>query len=67
MKQSELRQIIKEEIFKAVNESPNIDIINRSLNILDKAADAVIKNPTGNITEFANTVKKYTADIRKSL
>ncbi len=67
MKKSELKQIIREEISKTLNESPNLDMINRSLNLLDKAADMAIKNPTGNITELANIVKKYTADIRKSL
>jgi len=67
MKKSELKQIIREEITKTLNESPNLDMINRSLNLLDKAADMAIKNPTGNITELANIVKKYTADIRKSL
>lgn len=67
MKKSELKQIIKEEITKTLNESPNLDMINRSLNLLDKAADIAIKNPTGNITVLANIIKKYTADIRDSL
>ncbi len=67
MKKSELQQIIKEEITKTLNESPNLDMINRSLNLLDKAADIAIKNPTGNITELANIIKRYTADIRNSL
>jgi len=66
MKKSELKQIIKEEIIKDLNES-NLDMISRSLNLLDKAADMAIKNPTGDVTELANIVKKYTADIRKSL
>jgi hypothetical protein len=66
MKKSELKQIIKEEITKNLNES-NLDMISRSLNLLDKAADMAIKNPTGDVTELANIVKKYTADIRKSL
>jgi len=39
MKKSELKQIIKEEIAKTLNESPNLDMINRSLNLLDKAAE----------------------------
>jgi hypothetical protein len=67
MKKSELQQIIKEEIAKTLNESPNLDMINRSLNLLDKAADIAIKNPTGDITKLANIIKKYTADIRNSL
>jgi hypothetical protein len=66
MKKSELKQIIKEEITKNLNES-NLDMISRSLNLLDKAADMAIKNPTGDVTELANIVKKYTANIRKSL
>jgi hypothetical protein len=67
MKKSELQQIIREEISKTLNESPNLDMINRSLNILDKAADMAIKNPTGDVVELANIVKKYTDYIRKSL
>jgi hypothetical protein len=68
MKLTELKQNIKEEIVKTLlNETPNLDVINRSLNLLDKAADMAIKNPTGNIIELANVIKKYTANIRKSL
>jgi len=67
VKKSELQQIVKEEITKTLNESPNLDMINRSLNLLDKAADMAIKSPTGNIIELANLIKRYTADIRKSL
>ena len=67
MKKSELQQIIREEISKTLNESPNLDMINRSLDILDKAADMAIKNPTGDVVELANIVKKYTDYIRKSL
>jgi hypothetical protein len=67
MKKSELQQIIREEISKTLNESPNLDMINRSLNILNKAADMAIKNPTGDVVELANIVKKYTDYIRKSL
>lgn len=67
MKKPELQQIIREEISKTLNESPNLDMINRSLNILDKAADMAIKNPTGDVVELANIVKKYTDYIRKSL
>ena len=66
MKITEFRKLIREEITKNLNES-NLDMISRSLNLLDKAADMAIKNPTGDITELANIVKKYTADIRKSL
>jgi hypothetical protein len=65
MKKSELKQIIKEEISKTLNESPNIDMINRSLNILDKAADMAIKNPTGDIIELSNIIKKHITFIRK--
>ena len=36
------------------------DMINRSLNLLDKAADMAIKNPTGDVTKLANIIKKYT-------
>jgi hypothetical protein len=67
MKKSELQQLIKEEITKTLNESPNLDMINRSLKLIDKAADMAIENPTGNITVLANIIKKYTADIRDSL
>jgi hypothetical protein len=66
MKITEFRKLIREEITKNLNES-NLDMISRSLNLLDKAADMAIKNPTGDVTELANIVKKYTADIRKSL
>jgi hypothetical protein len=67
MKKSELKQIIKEEIQKSLNEGPNIDIINRSLNLLDKAADMAAKNPQGNVVELAKIIKKYTQEIRQSL
>jgi hypothetical protein len=66
MKKSELQQIIREEISGVMNEG-NLDIISRSLNILDKVADMAIKNPTGDVVELANIVKKHTAYIRKSL
>ena len=67
MKKSELQQIIREEITKTLNESPNLDMISRSLNLLDKAADMAIKNPAGDVVQFAKIVKKYIDDIRKSL
>jgi hypothetical protein len=77
MKKSELKQItrieykgkeyyIREEIIGIMNEG-NLDIISRSLNILDKAADMAIKNPAGDVVQFAKIVKKYIDDIRKSL
>lgn len=67
MKKSELKQIIKEQIKDSLNEGANIDIINRSLNLLDKAADMAAKNPQGNVVELAKIIKKYTKEIRKSL
>jgi hypothetical protein len=63
MKKSELQQIIREEISKTLNESPNLDMINRSLNILDKAADMAIKNPTekmkGRPKQIDDTIPEY--------
>lgn len=67
MKKSELKQIIKEEIQSSLNEGANIDVINRSLNLLDKAADMAAKNPQGNVGELAKIIKQYTKDIRQSL
>lgn len=67
MKKSELKQIIKEQIKSSVNEGTNIDIVNRSLNLLDKAADMATKNPEGNVVELAKIIKKYTQEIRQSL
>jgi hypothetical protein len=67
MKKSELRQIIKEEIEKTLNETSNLDMINRSLNLLDKAASMSIKNPTGNVVELAKIIQKYVTDIRNFL
>ena len=67
MKKSELKQIIKEQIKDSLNEGANIDIINRSLNLLDKAADMAAKNPQGNVVELAKIIKKYTKEIRQSL
>ena len=67
MKKSELRQLIKEEIQQALKESRNPDIVDRSLNLLDKAADNAIKNPTGNVVALGKIIKRYVDDIRKSL
>ena len=67
MKKSELQQIIREEIKKTLNEGPNMDMVNRSLSLLDKAADMAIKNPTGDVTKLANIIKKYTKDIRDNM
>jgi hypothetical protein len=49
------------------DENLNIDVVNRSLNLLDKAADMAIKNPKGNIVALGNIIKQYVNDIRKSL
>ena len=67
MKKIELQQIIREEIQKTLNEGPNMDMVNRSLSLLDKAADMAIKNPTGDVTKLANIIKKYTKDIRDNM
>ena len=67
MKKSELQQIIREEIQHTLKERRNPDIVERSLNLLDKAADNAIKNPTGNIVALGNIIKRYVDDIRKSL
>lgn len=67
MKKSELKQIIKEQIKSSVNEGTNIDMIKRSLNLLDKAADMAAKNPQGDVGELAKIIKKYTQEIRQSL
>ena len=44
-----------------------MDMVNRSLSLLDKAADMAIKNPTGDVTKLANIIKKYTKDIRDNM
>ena len=67
MKKIELQQIIREEIQKTLNEGPNMDMVNRSLNLLDKLADMAIKNPTGDVTELANIIKKHTKLIRDNI
>ena len=67
MKKEELKRAIRAEIQKILNENLNIDIVNRSLNLLDKAADMAIKNPTGNVIELAKIVKKLTGDIKNNI
>ena len=67
MKKLELQQVIREEIKKTLNEGPNMDMVNRSLNLLDKLADMAIKNPTGDVTELANIIKKHTKLIRDNI
>ena len=67
MKKSELKQLIREEIQNTLNEGPNVDVIKRSLNLIDKAADMAIKNPTGDVVALGNIIKRYVDDIRKSL
>jgi hypothetical protein len=67
MKKSELRQIIREEIQHTLKERRNPDIVDRSLNLLYKAADNAIKNPKGNIVTLGRIIKRYVDDIRKSL
>lgn len=52
---------------KNLDEASNNDMIDRSLNLLDAAADMAIKNPKGNVTELANIIKKYVKDTRKYL
>jgi hypothetical protein len=49
------------------NEAINIDITNRNLDLLDKAADMAIKNPKGNVVELAKIIKKYVIGIRNSI
>jgi len=67
MKKSELQQLIREEIQHTLKERRNPYIVDRSLNLLDKAADWAIKNPTGNIVALAKIIKRYVDDIRKSM
>ena len=54
------------EIQHTLKES-NMDMVNRSLSLLDKAADMAIKNPTGDVTELAKIVKKYVGDIKNNM
>ena len=67
MKKEELKKVITEELQKSMNKNNNIDIVNRSLNLLDKAADMAIKNPTGDVIELAKIVKKYVGDIKNNI
>ena len=67
MKKLELRQIIKEEVSKMLSEGPNMDMVNRSLDLLNKAADMAIRNPTGNMTELAKIIKQHTKLIRDNI
>ena len=67
MKKSELQQIIREEVKKTLNEGPNMDMVNRSLDLLDKAADMAIKNPTGDVTELAKIIKMHTKIVRGNI
>jgi len=67
MKNLELKQLIKEEVRKTLNEGPNMDMVNRSLNLIDKAADMAIKNPTGDVTKLAKIIKKYTQLVRDNI
>ena len=67
MKKSELQQTIREEIEKTLNEGPNMDMVNRSLDLLDKAADMAIKNPTGDVTQLAKIIKMHTKIVRGNI
>jgi hypothetical protein len=67
MKKSELQQTIREEVKKTLNEGPNMDMVNRSLDLLDKAADMAIKNPTGDVTELAKIIKMHTKIVRGNI
>jgi hypothetical protein len=67
MKKSELKQLIREEIQNTLNEGPNVDVIKKNLNLIDKAMDMVIKYPTGNIDGLGKKIKEYIDNIRKSL
>jgi Pyruvate/2-oxoacid:ferredoxin oxidoreductase gamma subunit len=67
MKKSELQQLIREEIQHTLKERRNPYIVDKSLNLLDKAADYAIKNPTVNIVALGKIIKRYVDDIRKSL
>ncbi len=67
MKKSELQQTIREEVKKNLNEGPNMDMVNRSLDLLDKAADMAIKNPTGDVTQLAKIIKMHTKIVRGNI
>lgn len=49
-----------------INES-NKDMLERQLNLLAKYAETVKKNPSGNITHFAEYVIDSITEIRKNL
>ena len=54
---------VNEEV---LNES-NIDMVERQLNIMQKYAETVKKNPSGNITHFAKYVIDGITEIKKNL
>lgn len=49
-----------------INES-NRDMVERQLNLIEKYAEAVKKNPSGNITHFVEYVLDGITEIRKNL
>jgi tetrahydromethanopterin S-methyltransferase subunit G len=61
------KRMAKSAGYSVVNEAINIDITNRNLDLLDKAADMAIKNPKGNVVELAKIIKKYVSGIRNSI
>ena len=63
----DLTAFLKKNLNESVNEEINTDIVNRNINLLDKAADMAIKNPKGNVVELAKIIKKYISDIRNSI
>jgi hypothetical protein len=65
MKLSELKQIIKEEIFEVSNKKPNMDMINRELNILDKFIDTVEKSPVIDSKNLIKILRQSIINIRK--
>jgi hypothetical protein len=67
MKKSELQQLIREEIQHTLNEGPNMDMVNRSLNLIDKAVDMVIKNPTGDVIELVKIIQTHAKIIRGNI
>jgi hypothetical protein len=81
MKKSELKQLIREEIQHTLNErhafskdkkgfeaeESNLDMVKRSLNVIDKAVDMVIKNPTGDVIELVNIIQTHSKIIRGNI
>ena len=65
--QGKLDKTMSESVNESVNEEINTDIVNRNINLLDKAADMAIKNPKGNVVELAKIIKKYISGIRNSI